>query len=67
MLRGISNFQIKNVIKNINDEHLLKNFVGVFPSNRMIRLTYQLIEVFAKIILGFYIIVVFYSKEKEEK
>ena len=37
MPRGISNFQIENVIKTINDEDLLKNFVGVFPSDEMTR------------------------------
>ena len=33
MRRGISNFQIENEIKNIKDEDLDDNFVGVFPSN----------------------------------
>ena len=32
---GISNFQIEEAFKKINDEHLLDNFVGVFPSNYM--------------------------------
>ena len=32
---GISNFQIENAFKKINDEDLLNNFVGVFPSNYM--------------------------------
>ena len=30
---GISNFQIENVIVNIGDDDLKKNFVGAFPSN----------------------------------
>ena len=30
---GISNFQIENAIKNIGDDGLIDNFVGVFPSN----------------------------------
>ena len=34
---GISNFQIENAIKEIGDEDLLDNFVGVFPSNYMNR------------------------------
>ena len=32
---GISNFQIEETFKEIGDEDLLKNFVGVFPSNKM--------------------------------
>ena len=32
---GISNFQIEEVFKKIDDEDLLENFVGVFPSNYM--------------------------------
>ena len=32
---GISNFQIENAIKNIGDDDLIDNFVGVFPSNYM--------------------------------
>ena len=32
---GISNFQIENAFKKINDPDLLSNFVGVFPSNYM--------------------------------
>ena len=35
MSKGISNFQIKNVIKNIVGEDLDDNFGGVFPSNYM--------------------------------
>ena len=35
MNKGISNFQIENVIDNIGDEDLNNNFVGVFPSNHM--------------------------------
>ena len=32
---GISNFEIENAFKKINDPDLLDNFVGVFPSNYM--------------------------------
>ena len=32
---GISNFQIENAIKKIGDEHLSKNFDGIFPSYYM--------------------------------
>ena len=32
---GISNFQIKEAFQKINDQDLLSNFVGVFPSNYM--------------------------------
>ena len=32
---GISNFQIEKAFKKINDEDLLDNFIGVFPSNYM--------------------------------
>ena len=32
---GISNFQIEEAFKKINDEDLLDNFVEVFPSNYM--------------------------------
>ena len=32
---GISNFQIEDAFKKIDDEDLLNNFVGVFPSNYM--------------------------------
>ena len=32
---GISNFQIEEVFKKNDDEDLLDNFVGVFPSNYM--------------------------------
>ena len=35
MRRGISNFQIENAIKNIQDQDLDDNFVGVFPSKHM--------------------------------
>ena len=36
---GISNFQIEEAFKKINDEDLLDNFVGVFPSNYMNKFT----------------------------
>ena len=35
MSEGISNFQTESTIKNLNDEDIMKNFVGVFPANRM--------------------------------
>ena len=31
MTEGISNFQIEEAFKNINDEDINNNFVGVFP------------------------------------
>ena len=33
MSSGISNFQIEEAFKNIADEDIENNFVGVFPSN----------------------------------
>ena len=42
MRRGISNFQIENEIKNIKDEDLDDNFVGVFPSNYINKFIYLL-------------------------
>ena len=35
MAKGISNFQIESTLKNINDEDINDNVVGVFPSNHM--------------------------------
>ena len=35
--RGISNFQSENAIANIGDDDLTSSFVGVFPSNYMIK------------------------------
>ena len=35
MSRGISNSQIKNTLKNIDDEDIDDNFVSVFPSNHL--------------------------------
>ena len=35
MRNGISNFQVEEAFKNIEDEDISKNFVGVFPSNYM--------------------------------
>ena len=35
MAKGIGNFQIENALKNIDDEDINDNFVGVFPSNLM--------------------------------
>ena len=35
MLKGISDLQIGNTIKVVNEEDLSNNFVGVFPSDKM--------------------------------
>ena len=35
MLKGISDLQIGNTIKAVNEEDLSNNFVGVFPSDKM--------------------------------
>ena len=35
MAKCIGNFQIKNALKNTNDDDIDDNFVGVFPSNHM--------------------------------
>ena len=35
MSKGISNSQIENVLKNMEDEGINNNFVSVFPSNHM--------------------------------
>ena len=35
MAKGISNFQIENALKNVNDGDIDDNSVGVFPSNHM--------------------------------
>ena len=35
MAKGISTFQIENALKNINEEDINDNFVGVFPSNHV--------------------------------
>ena len=35
MLKGISNFQIEDSIKEIDDEDLNNSFVGVFPADKM--------------------------------
>ena len=35
MANGISNFQIENALKNMNDDYMDDSFVGVFPSNHM--------------------------------
>ena len=32
---GITNFQIEDAIKNIGDEDLTDNFIGVFPLNHI--------------------------------
>ena len=39
MHKGISNFQIEETIKQIDDEDLTNNFVGVFPADKMIKFT----------------------------
>ena len=33
MSKGITNFQIETALKNIADDDLNDNFVGVFPAN----------------------------------
>ena len=40
-MAGISNFQIEETFKKIGDEDLLKNFLGVFPSNKMNKFIYH--------------------------
>ena len=35
MCEGISNFQIEQAFKNINDPDINDNFVGAFPANQM--------------------------------
>ena len=35
MAKGISNFQIENALKNVNDGDIDDDSVGVFPSNHM--------------------------------
>ena len=37
MSRGITNFQIENILKNLSDEDINDNFVGVFSANQMNR------------------------------
>ena len=37
MNRGISNFQIKEAFKNVDDPDINDNFVGAFPANQMNR------------------------------
>ena len=37
MSKGIVNFQIENALKNLNDEDINDNFVGVLPANQMNR------------------------------
>ena len=34
MSKGIVNFQIENALKNLNDEDINDNFVGVLPANQ---------------------------------
>ena len=44
MLNGISNIQTENTIKAIDDQDLSNNFVGVFPSDKMVKfLDYKLL------------------------
>ena len=35
MSKRISNFQIQQAIKNLNDDDITKNFVGIFPAHHM--------------------------------
>ena len=35
MSRGISNFEIENIFKDINSEDIDDNFLNVFPSNKI--------------------------------
>ena len=35
MTKRIRNFQIENALKNIKDEDINDNFVGIFPENYM--------------------------------
>ena len=35
MSRGISNFEMEKVFKEINNEDINKNFLGVFPSDKI--------------------------------
>ena len=35
MAKGISNIQIENALRNLDDEDINDNFVGVFPANHM--------------------------------
>ena len=35
MTKGISNLQIEKAFKELNDQDIDENFVGVFPANRM--------------------------------
>ena len=35
MSKRISNFQIKDPIKNLEEDETMKNFVGMFPANHM--------------------------------
>ena len=35
MTKGISNLQIEKAFKELNEQDIDENFVGVFPANRM--------------------------------
>ena len=35
MAKGVSNFEIENILKNMNDDDIDDNFIGVFPSNHV--------------------------------
>ena len=37
MAKGVSNFEIENILKNMNDDDIDDNFIGVFPSNHVNR------------------------------
>ena len=48
MSKGIPNIQIETALKNINDEDLNDNFVGVFPANEINRFTDHKSVIFEK-------------------
>ena len=48
MAKGISNFHIENDLKNIDDEDIHDNFVGVFPSNHMKKIINHAAMIFEK-------------------
>ena len=50
MPEGISNFQIENAIKNLEDDGIMKNFVGVFAANNINKFIDFISMIFEKII-----------------
>ena len=48
MSKRISNFQIENALKNMNNEDIHDNFVGVFPSNHVNKFFYHAVMIFEK-------------------